>query len=101
MLASIVASIQIQCPNNVSVQVRLLSESIAKQSFDPHIQPLSSLTTEKSSTSDTSHHFATVNIPIKKKPRQTKIWVGATDIKSIAEMDVYISDLIHINILPF
>ena len=89
-LASVVDSIQIQRPNTVSAKAPLLAAYITKQPFEPQIQYLPILITETSSTSTPSHHFATVKIPINKNLRQTKIWVGAPDLKANADMDVAI-----------
>ena len=98
--ASISVSIQSQHMNIVSVQAPLFAASTVKRKFEEQIQSLSSISMETSSTSTASYHFAAVTFQIK-KPRQTKIWVGAPDPKYSAFIDVALSDLIHSNLLTF
>ena len=95
MQSSDVVHIQNQRPNTVSVQTLLFAAPIAKQPFDPRIQYISSLSTEKSSASAASYHFAAVKIPINKHLRQTKIWVGAPDPKDSVDIYADLADLFH------
>ena len=62
---SVIASIQSQ-RNTVSVQASFSSTSISNQKIDPRIESMSSLNTEKYSTSVASHKFAAVKTPTKK-----------------------------------